>query len=91
MAKFVGVDHAMYAHSQVHAAVAQQDHAALCCILSTLPQPARLGEVSTESQYLEAEQQADDVSKVTDRMMFLVRKHPCMWQFVLVMAMLWRC
>ncbi|CAK9192181.1 unnamed protein product [Sphagnum troendelagicum] len=67
MAQFVGVDHAMYAHSQVHAAVAQQDHAALRRILSTLPQPVRPGEVSTESQSLEAEQQADDVSKVIDR------------------------
>jgi hypothetical protein len=67
MAQFVGVDHAMYAHSQVHAAVAQRDHAALRRILSTLPQPVRPGEVSTESQSLEAEQQADDVSKVIDR------------------------
>ncbi|CAM6044416.1 unnamed protein product, partial [Sphagnum compactum] len=64
---FVGVDHVMYAHSQVHAAVAQRDHAALRRILSTLPQPVRPDEVSTESQSLEAEQQADDVSKVIDR------------------------
>ncbi|CAK9226363.1 unnamed protein product [Sphagnum troendelagicum] len=67
MAQFVGVNCALYAHSPVHTAVAQRDHATLCHILSTLPRPARAGEVTTEAQSIEAEQQADDVSKVIDR------------------------
>ncbi len=67
MAQFVGVNCALYAHSPVHTAVAQRDHATLCHILSTLPRPARAGQVTTEAQSIEAEQQADDVSKVIDR------------------------
>jgi hypothetical protein len=37
MAQFVGVDHVMYAHNQMHVVMAQRDHDALCHILSTLP------------------------------------------------------
>jgi hypothetical protein len=67
MAQFVGVDCALYAHSPVHTDVAWWDHATLCHILSTLPQPTRVGEVTSEAQSIEAEQQGDEVSKVIDR------------------------
>ncbi|CAM6021221.1 unnamed protein product [Sphagnum balticum] len=67
MAQFVGVDCALYTHSPVHAAVAKQDHATLRRILSTLPKPARAGEVTTEAQSVAAEERADNVSKVIDR------------------------
>jgi hypothetical protein len=67
MAQFVGVDCALYAHSLVHTAVVRRDHATLCHILSTLPQPARAGEVTSEAQSIKAEQQGDEVSKVIDR------------------------
>jgi len=67
MAQFVGVDCALYTHSPVHAAVAKQDHATLRRILSTLPKPARAGDVTTEVQSVAAEERADNVSKVIDR------------------------
>jgi len=55
MAQFVGVNCALYAHSLVHTIVAQRDFATLCHILSTLPRPARVGEVTTKAQSIEAE------------------------------------
>jgi hypothetical protein len=55
MVQFVGVDCALYAHSPVHTAVARRDHATMCHILSTLPPPARVGEVNLEAQSIEAE------------------------------------
>jgi len=55
MAQFVGVNCALYAHSLVHTTVAQRDLATLCHILSTLPRPARAGEVTTKAQSIEAE------------------------------------
>ncbi|CAK9258830.1 unnamed protein product [Sphagnum jensenii] len=45
----------------------ERDHATLCHILSTLPRPTRAGEVTLEAQSIEADQQADEVSKVIDR------------------------
>jgi hypothetical protein len=76
MAQFVGVDCALYAHSLVHTIVARRDHATLCHILSTLPRPARAGEVTSKAQSIEAEQQGDEVSKVIDRRDVLGQETP---------------
>ncbi|XP_052479430.1 uncharacterized protein LOC105804615 [Gossypium raimondii] len=60
-------DPSKYAHSPAHLAVARRDHAALRCIISTLPRLAKAGEVNTEAESLEAEERADALSAVLDR------------------------
>lgn len=60
-------DFSKYAHSPPHISVARRDHTALRHIISTLPQLAKAGEVSTEAESLEAELRADAVSVAIDR------------------------
>ncbi|KAK4766686.1 hypothetical protein SAY87_008328 [Trapa incisa] len=60
-------DCSKYAHSPVHLAIARRDHAALRCIISTLPRLAKAGEVKTEAESVEAELVADTVSAAIDR------------------------
>ncbi|XP_050890057.1 uncharacterized protein LOC127095404, partial [Lathyrus oleraceus] len=56
-----------YAHSPVHVAVANSDHALLRRLISAVPYLPKPGEVTTESESLAAEIQADKVSAVIDR------------------------
>lgn len=67
MAQLAGLELAEYEKSPVHAAVAQRDHIALHRILSRLPRPAKAGEVTTESESIDAEKRCDEVSKIIDR------------------------
>ncbi|KAJ6762993.1 ANKYRIN REPEAT FAMILY PROTEIN [Salix purpurea] len=60
-------DLSKFAHSPVHLAVARRDYATLRQIISALPSLAKAGEVNTEEESLDAEQQADSVSAVIDR------------------------
>ncbi|XP_058770582.1 uncharacterized protein LOC131644174 isoform X2 [Vicia villosa] len=60
-------DISKYAHSPVHVAVLSSDHASLRRLVSVVPNLPKPGEVTTESQSLAAEIQADKVSSVIDR------------------------
>ncbi|KAL4190370.1 hypothetical protein AMTRI_Chr07g24410 [Amborella trichopoda] len=60
-------DWSKYAHSPAHLAVVRQDHAALRCLLSSLPRLPRPGEVTTEAESINAESIADSLSSVIDR------------------------
>ncbi|KAJ8616091.1 hypothetical protein MRB53_035463 [Persea americana] len=60
-------DFSKYAHSPVHLAVARRDYVSLRRIVSSLPRLAKAGEITTESESLEAELQADIVSGAIDR------------------------
>lgn len=67
MAQPSGLELAAYDKSPAHAAVVRRDYVSLQRILSRLPRPARAGEVTTESESVAAEEQADEISKVIDR------------------------
>jgi hypothetical protein len=60
-------DLSKYTHSPVHLAVARADYASLKKIISTLPQLAKAGDVTSEAESVAAELAADAVSAVIDR------------------------
>ncbi|KAL5990510.1 hypothetical protein ACLOJK_011412 [Asimina triloba] len=60
-------DLSKYSHSPVHLAVARRDYASLRRIVASLPRLAKSGEVTTESESLASELQADIVSAAIDR------------------------
>ncbi|KAJ0253849.1 hypothetical protein HA466_0114600 [Hirschfeldia incana] len=60
-------DYSKYTHSPAHLAVALHDHAALRRIVNALPTLPKAGEVTTETQSLEAESRANAVTAVIDR------------------------
>ncbi|XP_022997636.1 uncharacterized protein LOC111492510 [Cucurbita maxima] len=60
-------DFSKYSHSPAHLAVIRRDYASLQCIVASLPQLAKAGEVNTEEESLSAELQADAVSASIDR------------------------
>lgn len=67
MAHLSGIDVTKYAHSPAHYAVACKDYAALCRIISKLPQLAKAGDIQTENDAIEEEHRAEVVSAVIDR------------------------
>ncbi|KAF8394247.1 hypothetical protein HHK36_020454 [Tetracentron sinense] len=60
-------DLSKYTHSPVHLAVASRDYTSLKSIISVLPRLPKAGEVTTESESIAAELQADVVSTAIDR------------------------
>lgn len=60
-------DWSKYSHSPAHLAVVRSDHSALKNIIAILPRLAKAGDVTTESESIAAESDADAVSAVIDR------------------------